>query len=158
MKFLEIAKMLNQKHQGKIVLIKLGIFYEAIGRSALALGSLLPLKRICMSYGICKVGIPVGSIGEYLEELSEMSVPVVVYEYNSKLIEGKRYKKVLETEGINLHNVTKDSCDCKNCKSLEKFINSLTGDKEAVIEKIKENIDYGNYEEEQIGFFGDEDE
>ena len=39
MKFLEVAKMLNQKHQGKMVLIKLGVFYVAIGRSALALGN-----------------------------------------------------------------------------------------------------------------------
>ena len=97
MKFLEVSKMLNEKNQGKIVLIKSGIFFVATGRSALALGSLLPLKRICMSYGICKVGIPVGSIGEYLEELKtgrykhSAYKTFYIYEPKKKKIQSAKY-------------------------------------------------------------------
>ena len=159
MKFLEISKMLNEKNQGKIVLIKSGIFFVATGRSALALESLLPLKRTCISYGICKVGIPVGNIDEYLKELLEMSVPLILYEYYSKMpLDKKQYRKILETEGINKHQVTKDSCDCTSCESLGKFINSISNEKEKLLDKLKNAIDYSNYKEEQITFFLDEDE
>ena len=160
MKFLEVSKMLNEKNQGKIVLIKSGIFFVATGRSALALGSLLPLKRTCISYGICKVGIPVGNIEEYLKELLEMSVPVVIYEYYSKMsiYDKKQYEKILETEGINKHEINKDCCDCTGCESLGKFINSINNGKENLLDKLKNAIDYGNYKEEQITFFGDENE
>ncbi len=83
MKFLEIAKLLNQKHEGKIVLIKSGIFIVAVGRSALAFADLFSLKRICVTYGICKAGLPVKKIEEYIKELCEMSVPFCyVWIYN----------------------------------------------------------------------------
>ena len=37
MKFLEISKMLNEKNQGKIVLIKSGIFFVAKSKKILAI-------------------------------------------------------------------------------------------------------------------------
>lgn len=159
MKFLEIAKKLNEKHKDKIVLIKSGIFIVAVGKSTIAFADLFSLKRICMTYGICKAGIPVKKVEEYVKELCEMSVPFVMYEYTSKTnTHQKQYTKLLETEGINKVNITKNCIDCENCESYTNFKNSIDLNNDDIMLKLKNAIDVENYKEQQINFFGDEDE
>ena len=59
MSFSKMLEILKKKEEGKIVLVKLGTFYVAVGEDAVLLHKKVDLKCTCYKMNICKVGFPV---------------------------------------------------------------------------------------------------
>lgn len=58
MKFYKFVEELRKLHPNKIIMIKVGAFFNSIGKDAIVLEHKLGLKRTCFAKGICKTGIP----------------------------------------------------------------------------------------------------
>ena len=106
-KFEEIKN--REENKGKIVLIRCGIFFIAIGNDAVLLNRLYGLKVTCFKENVCKVGIPVSFISKYLDILEEDGYSYILYDYDKntkELIEKYKFEGKLNTEQEN----------CKTCK------------------------------------------
>ena len=66
MKFLEKCEQLEEKEHGFIVLVSKGVFFTAIGKSALELNKIFSLKTTCEKTKTSKCGVPVNAIKKYL--------------------------------------------------------------------------------------------
>ena len=115
MKFLEMVEDL-QKRENKIILVKCGIFFVAIGRDAVFLNKILNLNVICIKPGICKVGIPISNIFKYTDKLEKNGYGYVLYDYNSK---NKQIEKKYIFEG-NFNKKLEKNLGCRNCKNYQK--------------------------------------
>ena len=71
MSFSKMLEILKKKEEGKIVLVKLGTFYVAVGEDAVFLHKKIDLKCTCYKMNICKVGFPVIALDKYVEKLNE---------------------------------------------------------------------------------------
>ena len=71
MKFYEIVKKLQVENEGYIILVRCGIFYNAIGKDAVFMQEKFGLGTICLKSGICKNGIPVSSIEKFVPKLQK---------------------------------------------------------------------------------------
>ena len=71
MSFSKMLEILKKKEEGKIVLVKLGTFYVAVGKDAVLLHKRIDLKCTCYKMNICKVGFPVIALDKYVEKLNE---------------------------------------------------------------------------------------
>ena len=71
MSFSKMLEILKKKEEGKIVLVKLGTFYVAVGEDAVLLHKKIDLKCTCYKMNICKVGFPVIALDKYVEKLNE---------------------------------------------------------------------------------------
>ena len=76
MKFLELVKMLKNKEENKnvIVLVKCGAFFIAIGKDAIWLSKVFNLKTTCITNYVCKIGIPINSIYNYIDKLERRNM------------------------------------------------------------------------------------
>lgn len=111
MKFSErIEEIKNEKeNEGKIILVRCGIFVIAIGNDAILLNELYGLKVTCFKENICKVGIPVSFVLKYLELIEEKGYGYVLYDY------GKNTKELVKQYNFDGKKNTKKE-NCKNCK------------------------------------------
>ena len=80
MSFSTMLEILKEKEKGKIILIRLGAFYIAVGEDAVVLHKELQLKCTCFKNRICKVGFPVNSLEEYIEKLEKLPYGYIVYD------------------------------------------------------------------------------
>lgn len=80
MKILEEYNMLKLENEGKIVLMKIGAFYTALGIDAYILSDILELKLSNFSSSK-KVGIPVNSKLKYINIMQNYDIPYVFVEY-----------------------------------------------------------------------------
>ena len=105
MKILEEYNTIKVKNSGKIVLLKSGAFYIALGIDAYILSEIIKLKLTNLS-NVKRAGVPVNSIKKYVNFMKEYDVPHVVvcndkvlYEYNGNfdfVIKTERIDKLLE--------------------------------------------------------------
>ena len=72
MDFFDMVQKLQIIYGMKIVLISCGSFYITIGTDAVVLNKKLGLKLNCAKRGMCKVGIPKGSLEKYKQKLDEL--------------------------------------------------------------------------------------
>ena len=79
-KFEEIKN--REENIGKIVLIRCGIFFIAIGNDSVLLNKLYGLKVTCFKENVCKVGIPVSFISKYLDIIEEDGYGYILYDYD----------------------------------------------------------------------------
>ena len=81
MKFLEIVKMLKNKEENKnvLVLVKCGAFFVSIGKDAIWLSKKLGLKTTGITNGVCKIGIPIGAIYDYIDKFENLGYSFVIY-------------------------------------------------------------------------------
>ena len=103
MKILEEYNMLKLENEGKIVLMKIGAFYTALGIDAYILNDVLHLKLGSIS-NCKKVGIPVNSRIKYINIMQNYDIPYVFVEDGNVIhsFEGKfdfveKTDKFLET-------------------------------------------------------------
>ena len=98
--FFSIANNLEnlEENKGYLIWIKCGAFFVAICANAVILSNILGLKRICIKQGVCKVGIPVNSIYDYIKKLERIGDSFVIYNYSKdEMIEnGERYAESSE--------------------------------------------------------------
>lgn len=71
MSFSTMLDCLKEQEKGKIVFVKLGTFYIAVGEDAVLLHNKLELKCTCYKNHMCKVGFPVNALDKYIEKLNE---------------------------------------------------------------------------------------
>lgn len=82
-----------EENKGYLIWIGCGAFFVAICANAVILSNILGLKRICIKQGVCKVGIPVNSIYDYIKKLERIGDSFVIYNYSKdEMVEnGERY-------------------------------------------------------------------
>lgn len=151
MKFYKFIEHLKKENPNKIVMVKNGAFFNAIGTDAIVLERILGFKRTCHARFLCKCGMPVSYVKENMEKvikrLKEKNISVILfdelengrYKYNNK-----SFDILLEVKGENLRK--EEKIDCANCKNnrYTKEINKYTIEKEnyeKLMNKIKEMID-----------------
>ena len=152
MKFYEFIEFLQKENPDKVIMVKSGAFFNAIGRDAIILERVLGFKRTCHARFLCKCGLPVSYVRENLEKvrkrLEEKNISIAIYDE----VEGGRYKYnektydvILEIEGKSIKEDRKN-LNCINCKNnvYNKNTNKYEIEKENFdnfINKLKEIID-----------------
>ena len=100
--FSKIAKELEvaEENKGYLILIRCGAFFNAIGANAIILSD-LGLNVICMTNGVCKTGIPLNSLYDYIKRLEQLSYSFVIYNYSKDEMIGndKKYAEMYRNKG-----------------------------------------------------------
>ena len=123
MKFYEFIEFLQKENPDKVIMVKSGAFFNAIGRDAIILERVFGFKRTCHARFLCKCGLPVSYVRENLEKvrkrLEEKNISIAIYDE----VEGGRYKYnektydvILEIEGKSIKEDRKN-LNCINCKN-----------------------------------------
>lgn len=117
MSFSNILEILQEKNKGKIVLVKLGVFYIATGKDAVLLNNKLDLKCTCFKNNVCKIGIPINALDKYIEELNQIKYSYIIYDYN------KENNELIEIESkIGKQNKLVDNnINCLKCKGINVY-------------------------------------
>ena len=118
MKFLEMVEVLQEeeRNKNKIVLVRCGVFFVAIGKDAILLHEILGLNVTCIKPGICKVGIPITGCMKYTDRVEKLGYGYTLYDYDSK---NKKVESKYEYEG-KANNETEKNIGCKECKYYQK--------------------------------------
>ncbi len=145
MKFYEFIQYLQKENPDKVIMVKSGAFFNAIGRDAIVLESVLGFKRTCHAKLLCKCGLPVSYVKENLEKvknrLKEKNISIILYDE----VEGGRYKYnnktydvLFELEGESIKE-NRNSLNCIECKNnvYNKDINKYEIEKENFDNLIK---------------------
>lgn len=158
MKFYEFIEKLQIEYDGKIILVKNGAFYNAIGKDAIIIENIFKLKRTCFAKNICKCGFPVyyhnENIDMFKAKLQEKGIAIVVFDKNENgrySYKGKKYDILFEIKGREIKERRRNT-NCLECKNNKyyKELNMYTLLKEdsdkreerlkEILEKIKEYI------------------
>ena len=105
-KFEEIKN--QEENKGKIVLVRCGVFFIAIGNDAVLLNKLYGLKVTCFKENVCKIGIPVSFILKYLDVLEEDGYSYILYDYEK---DEKQFFTKYKFEG----KINTEEKYCKEC-------------------------------------------
>ena len=101
--FLSIAKDLEkaEENKGYLILIRCGAFFTAIGANAVILSNEVGLNTICITKGICKIGIPVNSLYDYIKKFEKFEYSFVIYNYSKDEMvgNGKKYTEMYRNKG-----------------------------------------------------------
>ena len=116
MGFSKMLDLLKIKEKGKIVLVKLGSFYVAVGEDAVLLHNKLDFKCTCFKMNICKIGFPVNALEKYTEKLNETGYAYVIYDYDSSKVE---LKEILRKNG-KYNKIEDKNINCILCKGTMK--------------------------------------
>ena len=123
MKFYEFIEYLQKENSGKVVMVKSGAFFNAIGRDAIVLEKVLGFKRTCHAKFLCKCGMPVSYVRENKEtfekRLKEKNISIVIFDeikggkYKYK---GKEYDILFNLDGESIDEDRKN-VNCITCKN-----------------------------------------
>ncbi len=121
-----MLEILQEKNKGKIVLIKLGVFYIATGADAVYLSKQFKLKCICFKKEVCKIGIPESRLKFYIAKLESMNMGYIVYNFKNK---EQKLCVEYENEGI-YHSEKGKNKNCLICKGIriyedDKYLNAV---------------------------------
>lgn len=97
MSFSTMLDCLKEQEKGKIVFIKLGTFYVAVGEDAVLIHKKLDLKCTCFKMNICKVGFPVVAFDKYVEKLNKTKYAYVIYDFDAEKAE---LKEIVRRKGL----------------------------------------------------------
>lgn len=140
MKFENVVEKLQNENLEYVILIKCGVFYQAIGNDALILERELNAFKICFKTGICKIGIPKEKLEPTLQILKNKGYKYIVYHYikGDKLSIEEKYIEIKRNDiGKNNKEILKK--DCENCKYNKRIQKRQNMNKEEYEqEKIKE--------------------
>ena len=146
MKFLQIVNMLKDKEENKkaILLVKCGAFFVGVGEDAVLLNDILKLKTTCITNRVCKVGIPIDSIYEYIEKLEKIGYSFVIYNYSKDtfLENNKKYEEVYRYKGKEIDYIYLEA-ECEECDYYKKhkgFDNVNLFETLKKMQKEKENL------------------
>lgn len=112
MSFSQMVKILKEQNKEKIVLINAGAFFIAIEEDAVILNSKLKLKCNCFQRQTCKVGVPINSLGKYLEKIEKINYSYVVYKFDK---EKESLEVIKEFEG-KPNKTKRKNINCLLCK------------------------------------------
>ncbi len=101
--FYNIAKELEvaQENEGYLIVIRCGAFFTSIGANAIALSNELGLKLTCLKKGLCKAGVPINALYNYVKRLDSLGYNYVIYNYSKDemINNGKKYAECYRFEG-----------------------------------------------------------
>lgn len=117
MKLKEGIKILKNKYPEHIILVKNGLFYNAIGKDAILLSNKFEFTKICFAKETCKIGINENKIKEFTTKLIKENYNYILYNYNKgefkdideQFIEIERKDDGIFIDRENIH------LDCLNC-------------------------------------------
>lgn len=118
MSFGKMLELLQQKDNGKIILVNSGSFYIARGRDAVLLHNILNLKVNCMETEICKIGFPLNSLDKYTQLIEQEQYSYIVYNFDNKLGKLNITKKY---NGKKLNTIEKEKLNCYICTNTVKM-------------------------------------
>ena len=118
MSFSIMLDCLKEQEKGKIVFVKLGTFYIAVGEDAVLLHKKLELKCTCYKNHMCKVGFPVNALDKYIEKLNETKYAYVIYDYDNRKIE---LKEIMRKKG-KINREAEKTINCLVCKEVSKYL------------------------------------
>lgn len=123
MKFKEKIIKLKEQNKGKIIIVRNGAFYIAIGNDAILLNKLLDLNCTCFAKGICKVGFPKKCIEKYSNKLRETGYGYYIYDYeDDEFILKEIYCRQSPKPKKVLKNIEeRNNFDCKSCPKYKIF-------------------------------------
>ena len=127
--FFSIANNLEnlEENKGYLIWIRCGAFFVVICANAVILSNILGLKRICIKQGVCKVGIPVNSIYDYIKKLERIGDSFVIYNYSKdEMVEnGKKYAEAYRSKGrfVDKSRITINCEECPNYKKIYYNVN-----------------------------------
>ena len=116
MKFYEKVKKLQKENDGYVILVRCGIFYNAIGKDAVFMQKEFGLGTICLKNKVCKNGISINSIKKFIPKLQKSGYSYKIYDYSKVTNE---VKELCTIEG-KLIEETKINMGCENCKYYKK--------------------------------------
>lgn len=121
MKFVNIMENLQKQSPGKIILVRNGIFFVAIGKDAIILSEKIGLKRTCMKDNLCKVGFLVKSSEKYIKILEDKNLSFGLFIMDKAT---EKLEEIYKYEGDKIEEVrTSLNCDeCKNKKETDEDI------------------------------------
>ena len=138
-KYYEIVKKLQEENKGKIVLVRNGIFYCAIGKDAVLLHNILGYIPVCFKEKICKCGIPVRGIEVAIPKLINSGYGYIIYDYKK---ENQKYEEIFRLEGRYVDEKS-NNINCEKCwykenrmKSTKEYVGNL---KKLAQEREKKN-------------------
>ena len=112
MKFLERVEKLQKENEGYLVFVKCGIFFDVVGKDAVAIQQMTELRPVCIKENVCKCGIPVKTFARFLKQFSnEHKVALVVYDYDKV---SEKYNEIIRMEGKKITE-TKTCEQCEEC-------------------------------------------
>jgi DNA mismatch repair ATPase MutS len=96
MKFNKGVIKMQEQNPGYIILVRNGIFYTALGKDAVVLSEEFNQKQTCGGNNICKCGINIKNLEDFIEKLEERNYKYIVYDYvqGEKKVPKKRNKSV----------------------------------------------------------------
>ena len=118
MKLNEGLKILKKKYPEYIILVKNGLFYNAVGTDAIILSREFNLVKICFTKEVCKVGINENKIEDFTKKLIKENYKYIIYNYNKgdfKDIEEQFVEIERKDNGITFEK-EKIKIDCLNCE------------------------------------------
>lgn len=118
MSFGKMVELLQQKDNGKIILVNSGSFYIARGRDAVLLHNILNLKVNCMEAEICKIGFPLNSLDKYTQLIEQEQYSYIVYNFDNKLGKLNITKKY---NGKKLNTIEEEKLNCYICTNTVKM-------------------------------------
>ena len=146
MSFSKMIELLQNKENGKIILVNSGNFYIARGKDAVLLHNVLNLKVNCLETEVCKVGFPLNSLEKYTKLIEEKQYSYIVYNYDSKL---EKLNILKYYNGKYLNEINEEKLNCYICtntvkmyKKHDKYIKAVANlyeEEELENKKIKEN-------------------
>lgn len=128
MKFYEFVEKLQKEYSGKIILIKNGTFFNAIGKDAIVLENVTGIKRTCFAKGICKCGFPVyyyeQNLDKFKQRLQETKMSVIVFDEKKDgkyVYKDRKYDILFEIKGKTI-NETRKNLNCLECGDNKYYI------------------------------------
>ena len=112
MKYTELVEKLQKQEKNRIIMVKCGAFFVALGKDAIILNRLLGLRLNCQKDKLCKVGVPLQSILKYVDELENIGYSFSIYDYSK---ENKQASLEYNFDGKEI-TVTENCLDCSKCE------------------------------------------
>ena len=111
--------MLEDTEKDYVLLIRCGAFFVSVGKNAVYLSELFNLKITCITGNMCKIGIPVDSIYNYIDKMEKIGFSFVIYNYSKNMVleNNQNYAVAYRYRGF---NVDKEEIEI-NCSCCEKY-------------------------------------
>ena len=117
MSFSQMLNFLRESHKGIIIFINAGAFYIAVEEDAVFLNSKLQLKCTCFKKNVCKVGVPINSIDNYLSKIEKIGYAYIVYNLNRE----KRELAIVRMYEGKKHKTERKNINCLLCKGVDAY-------------------------------------
>ena len=142
MKFLEIVKKLQnlEENEGYLVLVRCGIFFDAIGKGGVILAERFGFNPICMKEKLCKCAVPVKTIDKFIRLAIDKKISVAIYDYKPDEFAENEEQKYELLKRITLCPIEeyKTYINCNECWYKDKRLRSGKDIIESTIQKLKE--------------------